>query len=325
MTGYAQKDFATDDRRWRPRGRPSADGLTWTYKLRPSVKWSDGQPLTAADVAYTFNRVINGTYEQTNCGNYVANITKASRTDPTTVVMTIKKPTPIMYHLSGPDPAASTSGQDQREGRRELRQRADARSADRRVRPVHADPGRQGPVHPAGRATRTTGAPPTHIDHLVFRVFNSQDSMAQALEARRDRLRRQPRPRRLQRAEGGRQSITTVDAKYSGFDEIAMNTGAALDAGTPIGNGNPALKDGRSGRPSTTPSTGKTLVDKVFGGYGQRRHSIIPPLYAEPALRAGRLTTYTVQHRQGQPAARPGRLHQGQRRHPADARGRQGR
>ncbi len=33
----------------------SADGLVWTVKIRPGVKFSDGQPLTAEDVAYTFN------------------------------------------------------------------------------------------------------------------------------------------------------------------------------------------------------------------------------------------------------------------------------
>jgi len=30
------------------------DGLTWTFRLRQNVKWHDGQPLTAEDVAFTF-------------------------------------------------------------------------------------------------------------------------------------------------------------------------------------------------------------------------------------------------------------------------------
>lgn len=33
----------------------SPDGLVWTVKIRPDVKFSDGQPLTAKDVAFTFN------------------------------------------------------------------------------------------------------------------------------------------------------------------------------------------------------------------------------------------------------------------------------
>ena len=33
----------------------SKDGKTWTYKLRDGLKWSDGKPLTAEDVAWTIN------------------------------------------------------------------------------------------------------------------------------------------------------------------------------------------------------------------------------------------------------------------------------
>ncbi len=33
----------------------SADGLTYTYNLRPNLKWSDGTPLNSSDVAFTVN------------------------------------------------------------------------------------------------------------------------------------------------------------------------------------------------------------------------------------------------------------------------------
>ena len=36
----------------------SDDGLTWTFHLRRDVAWHDGQPFTAADVDFTFNRII---------------------------------------------------------------------------------------------------------------------------------------------------------------------------------------------------------------------------------------------------------------------------
>jgi peptide/nickel transport system substrate-binding protein len=34
------------------------DGKTWTFKLRPGLLWSDGQPLTADDVVFTWNSVM---------------------------------------------------------------------------------------------------------------------------------------------------------------------------------------------------------------------------------------------------------------------------
>ena len=36
----------------------SEDGLTWTFNLRKDIRWHDGQPFTAQDVDFTFNRII---------------------------------------------------------------------------------------------------------------------------------------------------------------------------------------------------------------------------------------------------------------------------
>lgn len=36
------------------RWEPSSDGATWTFHLRPGVRWQDGKALTARDVRFTF-------------------------------------------------------------------------------------------------------------------------------------------------------------------------------------------------------------------------------------------------------------------------------
>jgi peptide/nickel transport system substrate-binding protein len=54
LTDKAAKDFSVIPglaKSW----EGSEDGKTWTYKLRPNMKWSDGKPLTAEDIAWTVN------------------------------------------------------------------------------------------------------------------------------------------------------------------------------------------------------------------------------------------------------------------------------
>lgn len=38
---------------------PSADNLSYTLKLKPNLKWQDGQPITADDVVFTFNKLLD--------------------------------------------------------------------------------------------------------------------------------------------------------------------------------------------------------------------------------------------------------------------------
>ncbi|TMI92707.1 MAG: ABC transporter substrate-binding protein [Bacillati bacterium ANGP1] len=40
--------------------RTSPDGRTWTFKLRQGLQWSDGAPVTADDVAFTFQVIYDG-------------------------------------------------------------------------------------------------------------------------------------------------------------------------------------------------------------------------------------------------------------------------
>src|SRR3954447_4565172 len=65
LVGYSMKDMSPAPglaTKW----TRSADGKTWTLTVPSVVKCSDGVPLTAADVAFTYNRIPHGTIEQTN-------------------------------------------------------------------------------------------------------------------------------------------------------------------------------------------------------------------------------------------------------------------
>ncbi len=80
----------------------SPDGKTWTFTVRSGVKFSDGVPLTAADVAYTFNRALHGKVEQASWSSYLTGVTSITAPNATTVVMKLKKPSATLPLLPIP-------------------------------------------------------------------------------------------------------------------------------------------------------------------------------------------------------------------------------
>ena len=56
LIGYSMDDMSVDNSGLAESWDTSADGLTWTFKIRTGVTWSDGQDLPAADIASTYNR-----------------------------------------------------------------------------------------------------------------------------------------------------------------------------------------------------------------------------------------------------------------------------
>jgi peptide/nickel transport system substrate-binding protein len=67
-------------------------GKTWTFHLVKGAKWSDGQPLTSADAAWTINTDIKyASGGAANEAGLIAHITKADAPDPTTLVVHYKQ------------------------------------------------------------------------------------------------------------------------------------------------------------------------------------------------------------------------------------------
>src|SRR5215471_15409294 len=71
----------------------SSDGKTYTFKLRPNLKWSDGQPLTSDDVLYTFNLMFAPEFKAVNSprrSDLTLNLDSITAPDPQTIVFTTK-------------------------------------------------------------------------------------------------------------------------------------------------------------------------------------------------------------------------------------------
>ena len=85
----------------------SKDGLTYTFHLRPTVKFHDGTPLTAEAVKFCFDRQLNdqgpfyatGTYPYVK--GFLGNVAGVEVVNPTTVQIRLKSPlTPFLQYLA---------------------------------------------------------------------------------------------------------------------------------------------------------------------------------------------------------------------------------
>ena len=259
----------------------SADGLTWTFTIRDDVLWSDGESLTAADIAYTYNRIIDGGPEAATWGSYLVGVDSVTAPDATTVVLVSKKPNAVLPLLPIPIvPEHVWKDVDEKE-----------------VKTYAAEPTGGQPVVGSGpfRLVEGTaggstyrfeanpdywkGAP--HLDEVVFRVYKSEDPAIQALIKGE-----------VDFAEGisaiqvealqGRDGITAINGDSPGFDEIAFNTGSVdLETGDPIGDPNPAVLDPKFRHALGYALDLDQIIAKAYQGAGIPGSTIIPPAYAD--------------------------------------------
>lgn len=73
------------------------DGKTWTFTIRSNAKWDDGVPLTAKDVAFTYNYIREN--DLSNFTPYTEFIDKAVAVDDTTVRFECSQPKASMLRV----------------------------------------------------------------------------------------------------------------------------------------------------------------------------------------------------------------------------------
>ena len=76
--------------------------LTITFRLRPGLKWHDGSPLTADDVVFTFNLILNSNYsDKLDKWNLRKYIDYVKALDDRTVVFKLKQPfAPALFYIA---------------------------------------------------------------------------------------------------------------------------------------------------------------------------------------------------------------------------------
>jgi peptide/nickel transport system substrate-binding protein len=259
LTDKAADDFATIPglaESW----VESNGGLTYTYTLREGLTWSDGEPLTAEDVAYNINRARDE--EWLNYTSIVANLT-AKVINERTVEITSRVPDPklptmdiylVPKHIWEKQSAKAISKYPALDG---------VGSG-----PFVLDEVKRGQFWRMKANPRYWGGKPA-IDEVVFRLFNNRDAMVASLQKGEiDAAHDVPSESflDLRSAEG----IVTVVGEQGGFVELALNGGQGLKPG------NPALANLDFRRAIGHAIDKQTLVDKVWLGLARPGAAISP-------------------------------------------------
>jgi peptide/nickel transport system substrate-binding protein len=81
----------------------SPDQMVYTFKLRPGVKWQDGEPFTSADVKFSIESIIIPYHARSKI--YFGQLASVDAPDPGTVIFKLKKPVPFFLKAFQPTEA----------------------------------------------------------------------------------------------------------------------------------------------------------------------------------------------------------------------------
>ena len=278
LVNYSMKDMSPEPglaKSW----DTSSDGKTWTFHVRDGVKWSDGKPLTAADVAFTYNRVLGGGIEASNWSSYLNEVTKVSAPDAQTVVLRLSKPNAVLPLLPIPI----------------VPEHVWKHVSEKEMKSYAAEPEDGKPVVGSGpfRLVQGTAGGSTfrfvknpdywngtpHVDEVDYRVYKSNDPAVQALIKGEVDFVYDITPLQV-RALQGREGITAHQGVSPLFEEIGFNTGAVdTETGKPLGDCNPALKDPKFRHALGYAVDNARLVKSAFQGAATPGSVVVPDAY----------------------------------------------
>jgi peptide/nickel transport system substrate-binding protein len=252
----------------------SDDNLTWTFKIR-EAKWSDGQPITAKDAAFTYNLILTNEAAAAANGVAVANYESVEATDDRTLVIKTKEPQASMLNSEVPIvPEHIWSKVSDIE----------SFTNTETLPAVGSGPfvltGYQEGASTTLKANDNFWRGRPKVDTLQFVKYENSDAAVQGLRKGDVDIVSGLTPAQF-KAMAGESTITTNEGRNRRFQEITMNPSNPKADGTAFGNGNPVLKDVKLRQALHHAVDVATLVDRVKQGHSEPATSVIPPVYPD--------------------------------------------
>lgn len=249
----------------------SADGLTWTFKIRSGVKWSDGEPLTASDIAFTYNWQMElGLTAFLSALDGIESVTAA---DDTTLVIECSRPKADILSMWVPILPEHVYSK--------FTTYDDAYNASIRPPIVGSGPFRVVEWQ-KGKFVRCVankeywgGAP--KVDEVIFTLYKNQDTLAQDLKLGTIDLAINIPPAQVKALQGD-ESLEAQACSQKAFDYLAFNCyeGESL--------GNPVLRDPRFRVALNWGIDKAKMAELAYQGYADPGTSLFEVDYYDPDL-----------------------------------------
>jgi peptide/nickel transport system substrate-binding protein len=249
----------------------SDDGLVYTYKIRDGIKFHDGEPLTAEDVAFSY-LLYQNTEGYPWMGDYTYYFEKIEATENNEVVITLSEKIPniesqlvFLYVL----PKHIWENEDAVEFENT------AMIGSGAFRMVEYKPNEF--VHLARNDDYFSTVP--KVDELIFQTFENQDSLVQAIKTGQvDMITEMPNTAAASLSEEPNVEVVTGAPLSPGVTDIILNQ--VLPENCPpddgVCTGHPALLD-RNVRLALSHATDKQkIIDVVLLGLGSPGTTLIP-------------------------------------------------
>lgn len=251
----------------------SEDGLTWTFKIR-TAKWSDGQPITAEDAAWTFNKMMTDEAAKTANGPAVENFETVTANGQDLV---IKLKSPQASMLDNPVPIMPKHAWESV---------TDMANYDAEKYPtvssgpyIAVEHKKDNYVKLQANPTYWRGKPKIDELQVVF-YDNPQAAIAGLQKGDIDLLGRMT-PQEFDAIKND-PAIEPWNTQGRRAAYLQVNHGATTTDDKPVGDGHPALKDVKVRQALHYAIDKQKLVDEVQNGLAKPADgSIVPPMYKE--------------------------------------------